>query len=469
MSGIRSVFDIAKGALSANQLALQTISHNVANIDTKGYARQQAVLEEAMPQPSPVGLLGNGVNVNQIRRYIDKFLENTITKKRTDLEFQKTSEKYLEQMEGILNEENSKLSENITQFFNAWHELSTDPSSIPARTALLTRGDNLGRCIRTLYRDLRELQRQMDHTIEQEVGSINRITTELAELNQRIFDGGAAGQANDYLNKRGELLKELSGKIDIVSFEDDFGMITVMTAKGKVLVDGSNQWNLRTHDPDLTGFSRIAWEDAAGNLSDIGSDIESGSLGALLTERDIHAEGFVGQLDALAQTLVDSVNELHEAGYNLNQTTGISFFKPLSRYYAANIDVSAEIKNDVNNIAATSSPDRPTDNDIALEIAALGDADLTFTANDTTVTTTAAHFVSSILAGVGELKRNAADSVEYQDGTMNLLDGQREAISGVSLDEEMTNLIQYQRAYQAAARLISAADELLQTLIDTAR
>jgi len=469
MAGVRSVFDIAKGALTASQLALQTVSHNIANVDTKGYARQEAVLEESMPLPSPVGLLGNGVKVMEVRRYIDKFLENTITKKRTDLEFQKTSEKYLEQMEGILNEDNSKLTENMTQFFNAWHELSTDPSSIPARTALLTRGENLARGIRTVYRDLRELQREIDNTIGQEIETINRITTQLADLNQRIFDGGDGGEANDYLTRRTELLKELSGKMEIVSFEDNFGRITVMTGKGKVLVDGYNQWNLQAFDPGGTGFSRIAWEDAGGNLSDITSDIESGTLGSLVAERDVHAEGFINQLNALAQTIMSAVNEAHESGYNLNQTTGISFFKPLTQSYAANMDVSAEIKNDVNNISSTSSPDRPTDNDIALRIAALGEADLTFTADGTTVSTTPAHFVSSILAGVGELKRNASDSVAYQDNTMGLLEKQREGVSGVSLDEELTNLMQYQRAYQAAARLISVADELLLTLIETAQ
>jgi flagellar hook-associated protein 1 len=469
VAGLRSVIDIAKGALTANQYSLQTVSHNIANVDTKGYARQEAVLEESMPMPSPVGLLGNGVKVMEVRRYVDKFLENTITKKRTDLEFQRTSQKYLEQMEGILNEDNSKLTENMTQFFNAWHELSTDPSSIPARTALLTRGENLARGIRTVYRDLRGLQQEIDHTIGQEIDSINTITTELAGLNQRIFDGGVGGEANDYLNQRTELLKELSGKMEIVSFEDDFGRITVMTGKGKVLVEGYNHWNLKALDPEGTGFSRIAWEDSGGNLSDITPDLESATLGSLVTERDVHAEGFIDQLDALAQTIMNSVNQAHESGYNLNQTSGISFFKPLTRSYAASMDVSAEIRNDVSNIASTSSTDRPTDNDIALQIAALGEADLTFTANGTSVSTTATDFVSSILAGVGELTRNARDSGEYQENTMNLLEKQREGISGVSLDDELTNLMQYQRAYQAAARLISVADELLATLIETAK
>jgi len=229
MAGIRSIFDIARGALTASQLSLQTVSHNIANVNTKGYARQEAALEEAMPLPGPVGYLGNGVKVSQIVRYVDKFIEATIAQKNTDLEFQKTSEKYLQQMEGVLNEDNAKLSANVTAFFNAWQELSTDPASITPRTALLTAGENLARSIRTVYQDLRGLQQEIDHTVAQEIENVNRITTTIAELNQRIFDGGMVGDANDYLNQRQELLNELSGKLDVVAFEDEFGRLTVLT------------------------------------------------------------------------------------------------------------------------------------------------------------------------------------------------------------------------------------------------
>ncbi|MBP1731160.1 MAG: flgK [Deltaproteobacteria bacterium] len=469
MAGIRSIFDIARGALTASQLSLQTVSHNIANVNTKGYARQEAALEEAMPLPGPVGYLGNGVKVSQIVRYVDKFIEATIAQKNTDLEFQKTSEKYLQQMEGVLNEDNAKLSANVTAFFNAWQELSTDPASITPRTALLTAGENLARSIRTVYQDLRGLQQEIDHTVAQEIENVNRITTTIAELNQRIFDGGMVGDANDYLNQRQELLNELSGKLDVVAFEDEFGRLTVLTGKGKTLVDAFNHWDLKAYDTEGEGFYRICWEDSQGNLADITADVDQGTLGALLTERDVNAEDFVAQINALAKTITEEVNRIHEGGYNLNFTTGISFFRPLTQNYAAQMDVSDDIKDDVMNIAATSSPDRPTDNDIALALAALGTADLAFDVNGNVVNTTASEFVASMLSRVGALTRNATDLVEYQQNTMDLLSKQREAVSGVSLDEEMTNLIKFQRAYEAAARLITVADEMLQTIIEASK
>jgi flagellar hook-associated protein 1 len=133
MAGVRSILDIGKSAVLANELALQTLSHNIANVDTPGYTREGAVLQTALPVPSPVGLLGNGVNVAKVRRFVDNYLNDTIMKKNTDLQFQKTSEQYLGQMESILNESNSQLTQNLTGFFNAWQDLSTDPTSVPAR------------------------------------------------------------------------------------------------------------------------------------------------------------------------------------------------------------------------------------------------------------------------------------------------------------------------------------------------
>jgi flagellar hook-associated protein 1 len=466
MAGVRSIFEIGKGALTANQLALQTISHNIANVDTPGYTREETILQTSTPLPSALGLLGNGVKVSQVRRFIDRYLNDTIRNKNTDLQFQKTSEQYLQQMESILNEDNSKLTTNLTGFFNAWQDLSTDPASVPPRVALAATGGNLARSIRSVYGDMRALQSEINSTVGQEIDGINRITGTIAELNRRIADGGTDGAANDYLDQRTELVKELSGKLNIVSFEDDKGRITIMAADGKSLVDGNYHWNLKVSDPNATGKFRVNWEDSAsGKLTDITSDITSGTLGSLLHARDVDAQSFVDQLNALAKTIMTQVNQIHESGYNLNGTTGIAFFKPLTQNYAADMNVSDEVQNEVNNIAATSSTDRPTDNDIALAIAGLGEANLSFTVGGTSLQVRPVDFVASMLSGVGQLTKNAQDLVTYQTNTMNVLTQQQQAVSGVSLDEEITNMMQYQRAYQASAKLISTADALLATVL----
>ena len=465
MSGIRSILDIGKGALSANELALQTLSHNIANVDTPGYSREAIVLKTALPEPSAAGMLGNGVRVEEVRRFVDNYLNGAINSKNTDLQFQKTAEQYLGQMESILNEDNAKLTQNLSGFFNAWQDLSTDPTSIPARVALEAQAENLSRSIQSIYGDLSNLQQQANNSIAQEVENVNRITTAIADLNQRISEAGKDGQANDYLDQRAELLKELSGEMGIVSFQDQFGNITVLAANGKPLVDGNKHWNLKVSDPHSVGLYQVNWEDSNGKLSDITSDVQNGTLGALLYERDVDAKTFIGQLNALAETLITRVNAIHQTGYNLNGTTGTAFFKPLTQDYAARIEVSNEVQNDVGNIAATSSLERPTDNDITLAMAGLADTNLPFVVDGNTTWARPVEFVSAILSSVGQLTRNAQDLVTYQSNTMNVLTAQQAAVSGVSLDEEITNLVQYQRAYQASARLISAADDCLVTLL----
>ncbi len=466
MAGVRSVFDIGVGALTASELSLQTVSNNVANVNTPGYSREEAVLDTATPMPSPVGLLGNGVKVSEVRRFTDQYLDHTIQQKNSDLQFQQTSEQYLQQIQTILSEDNSQLTTNLTGFFNAWQDLSTDPASVAPRVAVEAQGENLASSVRTVYGDLTGLQSEINNTVGQEVDNVNKLTSTLADLNQRIADGGTDGQANAYLDQQTALLKQLSGELGIVSFKDNLGRVTVLTTNGNALVDGTNHWNLQVSDPNATGSFRVNWEDSKGNLSDITAKITNGTLGSLLYERDVDAQGFIDQLNAVAQTITTQVNQIHETGYNLNQTTGVAFFKPLTQNYAADMAVSDDVKSDVNNIASTSSLDQPTNNDIALGIAGLANGNLPFTVNGSTTQTTPGDFVSSMESRVGELTQNAQDLVTYQTNTMTVLTQQQQAVSGVSLDEELTNLMQYQRAYQASAQVISAADNFLTTVLN---
>jgi flagellar hook-associated protein 1 FlgK len=467
MGGIYSILNIAKGALSSTQTSLQTTSHNIANVNTKGYARQEALLVEAQPIPMDFGLLGDGVKVQEIIRYYDKYLEAMVARKNTDLGERKTNEKYFEQIEGILDENNSRLSAGITEFFNAWQELSTDPTSVPARLSIVNKGENLARTIRSIYRDLKGLQVELDGTLKKEVADVNRMTAGIADLNQRIFEGGLSqGDANDYINQRTQLVKELSEKTDLVVIENSDGKLTVLTGHGRPLVDGSQHWDLDVYVDQTTGLNQLAWKDDRGNLTDITADTTRGTLGAILTMRDTQIVGFIDQLNEFARVLMTSVNEIHQTGYNLNGSSGVSFFRELTGDYANSIDVTAEVKTDAKNVAATSSLNRPTDNDITLALAALAEADLSFSVGAVTTETTFTKFITTMLGNVGELTSNAKSLTEYQQNTLNMLEKQRESVSGVSLDDEMSNLIKFQYAYQASARLLTVADEMLKTIIE---
>lgn len=460
---ISSILDIAKSGIFASQFSIQTTSHNIANVNTEGYARQAVVLSEAIPATTAQGFLGQGVRADMIITYYDKYLEKSIAAKNGSLLEQEGYSTYLERIETILNEDNTKLASYITEFFNAWQELATDPTSTTIRATLVSKGQNLTRSIRNIYSELKGLQFEVDRNVQKEVEDINTTLSSIADLNKRVSEATITGTTTgDYSSERANLLKRLSGGLGVISLEDEFGRITVMTDGGKVLVEGDNAWAVDVIKDEATGLNRIVWKDQAGNSSDITESITTGKLKALLDIRDNYIVDFIDQINGLAEAIIKDVNEIHATGYNLNNTTGINFFKDIASDYAMAIDVSDEVIRDANNIAATSSPDRPSDNDIALAIAGLGEKTLTINGSSTTFVS----YVSSIQSKIGEMAGNASNLYEYEQNTMNIMEKQRDSISGVSLDEEMSDLIKFQYAYQAAARLIVVADELFKSILE---
>ena len=461
---IASILNIARSAMFAQQASIQISSNNIANVNTKGYCRLDPDLREAPLIPTDYGLLGNGVEIAGFIRYFDKFLETSIAQRNTDLQEQKTSVTYFERIESILNEDSSRLATNVTEFFNSWQELSADPSNLARRTSLVAKGENLARTIRNIYSELNGLQRELDQQVQGEVDEINRLTASIADLNQKIIELGSAsqGEASDYLNQRAELLKELSGKMKVVSFEDQAGGLTVLTENGRTLVDRTNSWKLRTQQDPATGFRNIAWDDGAGNLSDMTGAISSGKLKALLDMRDQHlGNGFIADINNLAQTIITEVNSRHVEGYGLNGSTNIAFFAQATSDFARDMNLSVEVKTDVQYIAAASSLGDFSGNDNALRIASLIDADLMIGGQSTRFST----YISTVMSNIGDLTKNAQDLSDHQESAMTVMEQQRESRSGVSIDEELTKLMKYQYAYQAAARLISVADEMFQEIL----
>ena len=465
---IASILNIARSAMFAQQASIQISSNNIANVNTKGYCRLDPDLREAPLIPTDYGLLGNGVEIAGFIRYFDKFLETSIAQRNTDLQEQKTSVTYFERIESILNEDSSRLATNVTEFFNSWQELSADPSNLARRTSLVAKGENLARTIRNIYSELNGLQRELDQQVQGEVDEINRLTASIADLNQKIIELGSAsqGEASDYLNQRAELLKELSGKMKVVSFEDQAGGLTVLTENGRTLVDRTSSWKLRTQQDPASGFRNIAWDDGAGNLSDMTGAISSGRLKALLDMRDQHlGSGFIADINNLAQTIITEVNSRHMEGYGLNGSTNVAFFTQTTSDFARDMNLSIEVKTDVQYIAAASSLGDFSGNDNALRIASLIDADLMIGGQSTRFST----YISTVMSNIGDLTKNAQDLSDHQESAMSVMEQQRESRSGVSIDEELTKLMKYQYAYQAAARLISVADEMFQEILQVGR
>ena len=253
--------------------------------------------------------------------------------------------------------------------------------------------------------------------------------------------------------------------MDIQYFADRDGGMTVMTSGGKPLVDRETVYELSAERSLVNNFYNITWQGNSFVSVDISNTIRGGVLKGLMDLRDNQIAGFMGSIDDLAQSIMTEVNAVHSTGYNMNGTTNINFFTNLTQNFATAMDISDEIRTDVMNIAVTSSASSPSNNDIALAIADLGIDTITIGGQAATYV----DYTASTASRIGSLSQNAQSLSEYHQNLMTSVEKQRDSVSGVSIDEELSNLIKYQYAYQAAARLINAADVLMNSLLEVAR
>ncbi len=458
---ITSVLTIAKSAIFAQQAAIQTASNNIANTNTTGYIRQETVLSESTSSETAYGLAGNGVTVTEIAACYDKYLEASVAEQNCSSEEWQVYESYFGRMESILDEDTTSLTACITDFYNAWQALATDPTNSTMRIEVVTAGENMCQAIRDIYGELKDLQTELDDKVAQTVGSVNDILDSIAEINGEMYKSGT--DSSTLLGQRTALIKELSGIMDIQYFEDSNGGLTVMTSDGKLLVDGVNATSLSA-EKSTEGVYRVNWVSASGTEVDITEDISGGSLKSLIDLRDNQVTAFIDDINDLAGSLANEVNSIHSTGYTATGVTGINFFQSTTttQDYAAIMDISDEVAASVDYVAATNSAGSTSGNETALAIAELGSASVTIDGKSTTYT----DYCTSILSEIGGLSENAQNVSEYHQALLSTVETQRDSVSAVSTDEEMINLVKFQYAYQAAARLLTTADELLSSLLE---
>jgi flagellar hook-associated protein 1 FlgK len=460
MSDINGIMSMAGQALVTQQQGISVTSHNIANVNTPGYSRQRLNMTTNTPLNSSLGLMGNGVSGDAIERIYDRFLNAQILNENQELGRWDAQKQAVESLEMIFNETHgSGLSQAMSEFWNAWQALTNNPADPTERQILVTRGQILASTFNKLDSDLSQSQQDLDLAIQETVTDINRLSEQLADLNQKIVAAEAGTHtANDYRDQRDLVLKELSELIDINAFEDANGGVSVLIANGRPLVAGTALWQLST-ETNPSGLQDVVWVDDVGNRVNISNDISGGKLKGWLETRDVVITDQMNRLDTLAQTLMTEVNNLHQSGFDLNGIAGEVFFDGTGT--AADIEVNANILGDHDLIAAASDAlTVPGDNRKAIEIANL-QHQLVMGGNSATFN----DYYSSLVRDVGNEVLKSDSYHTHQSEMVAQLDNYRESISGVSLDEEMINLIKFQNAFSAAAKLVSTADELMQTVI----
>ncbi len=459
--GLSSTLNIGRDALLTQQKAIEVTAHNIANVNTPGYSRQQLIMEAKTPTSTYAGQLGTGVEGTHVERIVDRYLGDQINESAQSLGRWDAQRKEMEKVEIVFDESSGYgLNNAMSEFWDAWASLSNPMVSTNARQILQGEGENLANTFNSIYSELQEIQNDTDASISEAVDKINDLASQIDDLNRRIESIEASGEnPNDYRDQRDQLLKELSSLIDFSSSESSDGIVTITLGDGNNLVDASGAFSLVATDTDSDGFIDIAW-DSAPTVA-INSSIEGGNLKGWLETRDTIIPDYLTQLDTLAVTLMNEVNAIHSSGYGLNDLVSRDFFTGTG---AADISLSADIAADPNNIAVAQSNDGSRglsgDNTNALAIASLQNS-LLMNGNSATFD----DYYNSIVSNVGIKVNEANQYYEHQDSMDAYLEEYRQSISGVSLDEEMVNLIKFQHAYDASAKLITAVDEMLDSLI----
>lgn len=587
------VLDIAKTALAAQKYALNVTGHNIANVNTPGYSRQSPIMEAQEPSTYAGKVMGRGVLMNQIVRVCDQFIEDRLMQEKSGMFSSKEMENYMQILESSFNENSTtSISSILSDFWNMWHDISNNPSGVPERIALYEHSILLAEQFNKLDADLGQMTTDLTAAVSVGIEKANEITAEIAQLNDKIVRMGANSSANDLWDMRNTLISELSEYLDVKTFAQDNGSLTVVTAMGYILVHANTSFDLQMGG---AGGDQVQWLGSNGETVDITDYIASGKMGGWLDMRDEVVAKYNLNLDAVVKEFTWTVNQQHSQGIGRAGFTSVtgtySATAPAAAITASGLSyqdkvddsnktfkiwlydtngdpydsdlVTAGLQGNPITITVTSgmtinelvtaidngtgvqasldSQNRVTISINTGEIATLGslafsddnsnvlaalgintffqgagagsisinsvisnkdyiataqiDANGNYTAGDNSnalamidlqyastaiaqwtcdringntqgsITTTIEGYYHAMAGSIGITSAGISSARAFNEAMVNKLSNIRDSISAVSLDEEMANLIKFQHAYTAAAKLISVADEMMATLL----
>ena len=338
-----SLFNIGRSALFAAQRALSVTSHNIANLNTPGFSRQEVVLEVANSINTGDGYAGGGVTVSGTKRYYDRFIQSQLIDQNQKYGMSSAMNNTLSQIEQIFNEAKGMgISQSLMNYFNAWHDVAASPEGNPQRTALLQRANALVLTAKQMERGILDALNGTNREIDDTVNRINSIASNVAILNGKVVQiesGLDYEKANDLRDRRDNLLNELSTLVEFTSYEDKNGSLTIM-------VGNRNLTYQEATNPLSTKINEAGYKDLYLDGINITANINKGQLGGIVSVRDdIETKPLTGIRRVIA-SLTKEINALHRSGYGLDASTGNDFFNPLqlsTEDYSSGADITATI------------------------------------------------------------------------------------------------------------------------------
>jgi len=469
------MMDVGRRSMMNSQTALQTTAHNIANKSTEGYSRQRVDLVTNEPVGEGKLRIGMGARAGMVTRTNNEYLEKQLEKEGTQMGFLNARSDMLGRVEQVYNEQvNKGLNHSMGKFFNSFRELSNNPESLATRTQVKETADNLCKDFNRVNTQLKEIQNDADYRIVTKVEEINQLTKEIATLNEKVQTVEMTGvPANDERDRRDVLVKQLSEKVNIRYAEGKDGSLAITAGNTAVLVSGYSHMELKTASTPRAGgkgegnFEIFYQNTEHSTPVNVTRQLKGGEIGGLLQVRDEVCGGLLNDMDTLAFSMASEVNNTHAQGYDRLGRTGTALFDlGTGDVYetSSRFKVNDAVIEDVGLIAAAGQPDAPGDNRVANILSGLQYRQLM---DDGTATYD--DFYNSLVGKIGIEAQRANTSRESQTDIVAQLKNVRESISGVSLDEEATKMIEFQKAFDASARLVRTADEMMDTVLNLKR
>jgi flagellar hook-associated protein 1 FlgK len=443
MASLSTSLSLAVQSLNAASGSLQITNNNIANANTPGYSREVAVLQEAAPTTEG---LGNGVEFAGYRSVRDELVQAQIQQETTAQSGANAQLASLQAIQPAFTTSTTDIGTEMSVFFSSISSLSTNPSSASSRQAVLAAGQNLATAFNTASRTLTSQRAGLNTQVSEDVSQINQLTRQIAALNPQIAELKATGQDGGTLQDQQDQLVLSLSKLTNVSVTQGSNGETLTTGNGTALVAGSQSFALRTTTGGA-GMTHVL--DQNGN--DITSSLTSGDLGGTIQTRDTTIPGLLTQLDTLANQFGAAINAAQAKGYDQNGDAGRDFFTVSNTVAGSAASIKVAIT-DPSLIASSSDGASGSNGNLA-----------NFAAVHTTALPsgqTPGDAYASLVYQVGSLTSSANAESTATTASLAQLNDRLSSVSGVSVDEEAANLITYQQAYEAAARIVTTIQAL---------
>ncbi len=468
MSGLFGALSNGVKALSAQSRAIETAGRNLANVNNADYARQRIVFGDRGTVQTPLGAQSLGIEALQIQQLRDTLLDRQVVREKSLLASYEAQQAAYQKAQASLGQtidragetdtsgaasSGTGIAESISDFFNAFQSFAARPTDPGEKQTLIQKAGVLADRIKLSDTRLSELQSDLSYQAANDIQDANRLLATIADLNSQIgrFEINSPGSAVDMRDQRQALLEQLGKKISIETQPDPAGsgQMQVFTRDGSgnpvMLVDLAN----------VTGSLSLNGSTVTGGNPPVALALTGGSVQGAILARDTGVQELRDSLDALSRQLVTAVNDAYAP-------SGGSFFDPAG-LSAGTISVAAGLN--ASTLRATTPTGAAGDNDIATAVANLANKSFS-TAGGDAIDGTFSQYFSTTVANFGQALSTANARVTEQANIETLVRTQRDAVSGVSLDEELTDLMKFQRSFQASSRVINVIDELLDTVVN---